>query len=556
MGENIDDVLEYMDNYIKEQIPVISKGASAFQKICNLLYNSKVDYSGETLFKALLDGYDVTPKQIQYIVDEIVENNKFKDELKLVEVLNAKPINTYSMLKKADVGVTLLSDGDTQGCQSIKTFTRPDFAKTKFISHDDAVSILFNPNGLLNNKQRCAKGGVFYKGHKKFKDILTNRKTSVYEKLLKGSEIDKNEVIETFTFDPSSKTPLSSHQISAVLIQDYIKNVLRVPIVSLFVHSLDMSLIEKDVVDNLKLKKFMELLKQDDTLSWEKIYLYLLNEIKYIIFKAACKMQHAKNVCKVRRNEGVFINDTLKGVRDVIKLIMYEKNKDSVNIAPLFHEPCLPQYCRDGECFSFKGIDKGIPNIMFEAIIDELVPNASSTENKGVVLKNLIVGVFCVLNLSKKANNPPPVPYINTNGLRTVLTNTQDATHGKIVQEAQNLLDKLASFLDVDAKVKISVDEDKLQTLRDLSTISEEDMENKKDSIKAMKMTVLEFITELDNISAASAMGTLQFVDMMAKYNTTDTICFQRNMNGSPVFTDLLHRLKLTDIVDMPDDSK
>jgi hypothetical protein len=193
---------------------------------------------------------------------------------------------------------------------------------------------------------------------------------------------------------------------------------------------------------------------------------------------------------------------------------------------------------------------------MFEAIIDELVPNASSTENKGVVLKNLIVGVFCVLNLSKKANNPPPVPYINTNGLRTVLTNTQDATHGKIVQEAQNMLDKLASFLDVDAKVKISVDEDKLQTLRDLSTISEEDMENKKDSIKAMKMAVLEFLTELDNISAASAMGTLQFVDMMAKYNTTDTICFQRNMNGSPVFTDLLHRLKLTDIVDMPDDSK
>jgi hypothetical protein len=51
-----------------------------------------------------------------------------------------------------------------------------------------------------------------------------------------------------------------------------------------------------------------------------------------------------------------------------------------------------------------------IPSKIFYEICNELKYN-----KKSEFYKNIIVSVFCVFNISKQANNPPPIPYININ---------------------------------------------------------------------------------------------------------------------------------------------
>ena len=43
--------------------------------------------------------------------------------------------------------------------------------------------------------------------------------------------------------------------------------------------------------------------------------------------------------------------------------------------------------------------------------------------NTDLFYQKLVIGIFCVLNISKKANNPPPVPYVDINDLKRIVFN-------------------------------------------------------------------------------------------------------------------------------------
>jgi len=152
------------------------------------------------------------------------------------------------------------------------------------------------------------------------------------------------------------------------------------------------------------------------------------------------------------------------------------------------------------------------------------------------------------LNISRSANNPPSVPYIDINELKIAL---------KKYEKNKTYLDELKNnFIDLKTnlektKYKITgkytsestqpentFDEFQTSSIQhneafkyiftgDTSLISKL---NSKNSVYQLLPYDFNFLYELieiiDNNNAVSAIGTLEFLDQISKYHTTNTICF------------------------------
>ena len=180
----------------------------------------------------------------------------------------------------------------------------------------------------------------------------------------------------------------------------------------------------KLIFDN---KKFFEFIKTEDE-------------------KRTKQLGLMEEVCTHRRTEGYFINDSLKNVRDIIRLALYEKNKDALNLLPNYVDICFDKYCpTHTNCFALNSNTNKIDSnksIIFNNIYEYLkskpgaldiepeTSNMTITEKeeyekntKLQMYKDLMICVFCVFNISYGANNPPPVPYVDINELKRIVYN-------------------------------------------------------------------------------------------------------------------------------------
>jgi hypothetical protein len=273
----------------------------------------------------------------------------------------------------------------------------------------------------------------------------------------------------------------------------------------------------------------------------QRVIPYIYTELHDIIVESSCRMKHGKTVCETRRNEGVMINNSLKDVRDVIKRILVEKNKGSINISPAFIEACLPSYCTSSQCFPMDRNDGEISSDIFNAIKRELIGEEREYED----LRDLILGVFCVLNLSRSANNPPPVPYIDVNNLWYEVKNSNDIFKktSRFVSEAKKIMGKMKTFRD---KVKELLTSDVYINFEEVvKNIENEEVRDEESDF----IVITTFLEAVDKISSASAIGTLQFVDGISKFNTTKMICNEDNIKDKKRYKDLLTRYSFVDIV-------
>lgn len=131
-------------------------------------------------------------------------------------------------------------------------------------------------------------------------------------------------------------------------------------------------------------------------------------------------------VCAHRRTEGYFINDSLKQIRGVIRDLLYEKNKDALGVVPNYIDICFDKYCPTHEnCFAFDNKISTPTNDKIDSVIFQQIYTYLKGDNTNYSIsqmyKDILVGVFCVINISKKANNPPPVPYVDINDLKRLV---------------------------------------------------------------------------------------------------------------------------------------
>jgi hypothetical protein len=271
-------------------------------------------------------------------------------------------------------------------------------------------------------------------------------------------------------------------------------------------------------------------------------------------FKIENELNYGKEVCSVRRTEGVFINSTLLDIRDLINYIIIEKNKYKLTLSPPFVNECLNFYCTKESCFELKNnemydtynkrlsdinnieinIKNNLPfkSIIFNTIIDEL----------GIKVKDVIISVFCVFNISKGANNPPPVPYISINKLKYYYYNKKFNEFKKEISKfyfdpTKNNTNTSETKFDNDC-ILSNYNNEKIKNIIDSS-----DFKNIMAIMKNIKnfeneefnKIIIKFFNLIDNFNAASAIGTLEFVDSLSKYNTISNICDMKNFKNIQV---------------------
>jgi hypothetical protein len=234
----------------------------------------------------------------------------------------------------------------------------------------------------------------------------------------------------------------------------------------------------------------------------------LLPLIKKLLEDSKKKIAFGRKICENRVIEGKYINSSLKLLREDLKSISEIKNKNTIFYSPDFENSCLNDYCpREENCFELKPSDI---TIKIKSPIFQYIYNYINKQKELPIetfFNEIIISVFCVLNISKQANNPPPVIYIDINQLKYLFQiYKKDNDNKKILIELAKLSEKYADY-------KIIID----------SYIADA----KDDSI--FRNGINDFIDIIGNVNASTSIGTLEFTDSIAKLNTTDLICFNND---------------------------
>lgn len=256
-------------------------------------------------------------------------------------------------------------------------------------------------------------------------------------------------------------------------------------------------------------------------------------------------LERIKQICKRRVAEGEYINTTLGQLRADIQYLMYVKNEGTLSLFPDIVSDCYDQYClKKRNCFRMNQ-QNGKKGKQYEYgdIMQHIIERALCKKNENA--NDILVALFCVFNWDTTANNPPPTPYIEINNLTRILkaygnipkndeknkanTRTQIADAAKktiemIQRHFKSVFDRYKSSFDAvttltgDSKFQIETDFDPLY-----------------DAIVAVEKLI-------KNHNESTAIGTLDFVDHMSKFNTISHVCkYYRNKAGMRTPMSMLH---------------
>jgi hypothetical protein len=264
-------------------------------------------------------------------------------------------------------------------------------------------------------------------------------------------------------------------------------------------------------------KAILEAFKIKDNITFIKLF---ENSIYYEKAKLM-NIDAAENICRDRVKEGLFINDSLDNLRVVISQIIKNKLEKSTIIPP-FIDACVSLQCNPyfEDCFgsSFE-LEEAKSVIMNE------IKNKTKEE-----YNNLSIVVFNVLNISKQANNPPPVPYTDISGLMTELLRLRTLKSKLYSNDFDE--DAINPIIDEPYVRKVFLDD-----ILNRDTIKKYDKTAQDYIIKLINILREEYTLEqninnlnilinyINRINAVSSIGTMEFLDMIAKFGLNRTTC-------------------------------
>jgi predicted nucleic acid-binding Zn-ribbon protein len=243
-----------------------------------------------------------------------------------------------------------------------------------------------------------------------------------------------------------------------------------------------------------------------------------------------------KNICEERVKEGLYINDSLKVLRQFIGQLV---QATSSGYAP-FIDKCLPLQCNPfyKECFGINEYNPDIRSIAKGSLAEQIMkaPNA----------KDMTFCIMCVVNFSKKANNPPPSPYIDITALLTEYERlktveqqffmkkriTQQLIQEKITTEFDGAFMSNAFTVNPDIINGIMnhpllmrpVSSSIIDSVKKYGTYLLDKTKNLHNDGYYLK-TLSDLIDILNNSNAITTIGTLQFTDTMAKFGSSTMTC-------------------------------
>jgi len=181
-----------------------------------------------------------------------------------------------------------------------------------------------------------------------------------------------------------------------------------------------------------------------------------------------------KKYCANRKTEGDFINSSLKEIRNDFATLMKSSNMPTIK----FGKNILKQTTAitGSEIISIKSpLLKWIKN------------QVGTTQDDAKFFKSMSMSVFCVLNLTTRANDPPPYPYIDINDNASITSSAKYYT--KLAKSDEILRNNISSI------------NTQLVTLLGNPTTAERDSA----------------LNDIEDYNAVSALGTLDFLDKFSK---------------------------------------
>ena len=227
------------------------------------------------------------------------------------------------------------------------------------------------------------------------------------------------------------------------------------------------------------------------------------------------KLNYIKTkVIEPRRNEGLFINNELKALRDHILQCMIEKSGGNRFAVPVIAEQCTNTFLSESQK-SFMIPGKNANDILNSHIMNCIDDITKKTRTE--VYKELQITIFTLFNLNLSTDNPPTVPYIDIN----------------MYKEKQSIpepteIQKLLTYGQTAPEYSVLIEDKRWKRFMDNKT---NDQNRFTDLVKA-----------IDDHNATTTLGTLFFTDNMAKYGSTNKICyFDNNQKENFGNTDYLY---------------
>jgi DNA polymerase/3'-5' exonuclease PolX len=159
--------------------------------------------------------------------------------------------------------------------------------------------------------------------------------------------------------------------------------------------------------------------------------------------------------------------------------------------------------------------------------------------------KEIVISVFGVFNVSRLADNPPPVPYIDINHLKQIYYN-KDSEYS----QKYPLLWVLRELNEQITNLPLVTNKSIITNLTNLIADAKKDyiIYNKPENILTMLEQsrvsfkvgdrLKEIIEEIDIHNAASTIGTLEFLDQVAKFNSVNNLCYKNTVDGTTPYLD------------------
>lgn len=290
-----------------------------------------------------------------------------------------------------------------------------------------------------------------------------------------------------------------------------------------------------------------------------KTYVYLNNIIKdndiqdYINYKVI-KRNILNKACTNRLYEGYFINQSLKDLREAIQIIIQSKGFD---IFYNYIDSCYSQYSPDELIYDETGIEKKImKNIFIEKIcrhITAIDDTATLTiNNVKPIIEKMVICIYCVFNIAYKKNNPPTPTYYNINFLNMLSENnvtiqilTDETENFKKLEYVCRTYKEFNIDIFIESKIRIKI-ENIPTKLNEVVKFIYSNFKLINNAVKKDFFWKLidQVRTTINIINSTSSMGSLEFIDQIAKLNTTSVVCTPETKQESISITDLFSTIE------------
>jgi hypothetical protein len=253
--------------------------------------------------------------------------------------------------------------------------------------------------------------------------------------------------------------------------------------------------------------------------------------------------------CAHRVVEGEFINNSLKEFRTDLEYMVDVKNRENEYYVPdIYHNitdsnglrTCLQDFCfGKTNCFQLTKVGEPYEepkSVIFKSVYEYLKVNSPLNLNSPLdFYDKLEVCLFGTLNVTSKQTEPP-TKYVDINTVKSIIRGKDEFTFNnnpKGFETFKTEMEKTKNYATRIHSINSFFPEKYISELLDRCYDGIIDKKEKDSLTLAEIETIKKVFDAIDDENAKTAIGTLEFMNRVSKFNTVNSTCFGKNDNAN-----------------------